>query len=73
MGRLITTASTEREEMIGPSANAGRMGSLPIDQEPAVDVVCAFGCLDIREIDPLARQLRPGDVPLVVRYIDPLR
>jgi len=72
MGRLVSTASAEREEMVGAPADARRVGRPPIDRESTVGVVRAFSRLDIGEIDALARQLGPVDVPLVMRDIDSL-
>lgn len=73
MGRLRSPASAQGEKVIGASADAGGVGGPPIDRESLVDVVAAFSCLDIREVDALARQFGPGDVSLVMRNIDALR
>ena len=65
-------APAEREEMVGAAVYAGRSCRPPIDREPPVDVIGAFSRLEIGEIDALARQFRPSDMPLMVRDIDPL-
>ena len=70
MDRLVPPAPAEREEMIGAPADAGFLGCAPVPRESPVDMVRAFGGLDVSEVDTLARQLRPGDVPLVVRDVD---
>src|SRR5690349_10839802 len=70
MDRLVPAAPAQREEMIGASADAGFLGCAPVQRESPVEMVCTFGGLDIGEVDALARQLRPGDVSLVMRDVD---
>src|SRR5437763_1357016 len=70
--RLCSPAAADPEEMVGASADARLMRSVPIDREPPVNVVCAFGGLDIGKVDALAGQFRPRDLPLMVGDIDAL-
>jgi len=69
---LCSPAPAEPEEMVGASVDARPMGGTPIDREPPVDVICAFSGFDIGEVDALAGQFRPRDVPLMVGDIDAL-